>query len=127
MVCRLDRLGVRLPLWMLLAGRSPLKRYSAAVLCVLAASALTVPIEPFFDNRAPLFFFVIAVIGAAAYGGPGAGLAATAISCAIAIFFFHLQILLLAVRNSSLVIFAIVGIAISVILGRLQQANAEIT
>ncbi len=106
-------------------GRTPLKRYLVAVACVIAGSMVTLPVEPFFRGRAPLFFFIVAVISAAAYGGLGPGLLATVLGAAIIASFFKLQILVLSINHAGVILFAGLGVAVSVILGRFQKGNAE--
>jgi K+-sensing histidine kinase KdpD len=93
--------------------RSSLRRYGLALLCAGVAAGLTAAIEPFFDGKAPLFFFIVATLLSAAFGGLGPGLATTAIGFVIVVVFFHAEVLVLSVAHSSLVVFVVLGVAIS--------------
>jgi signal transduction histidine kinase len=107
-------------------GRADLKRYSCSVLSVIAAAVLTIAIEPLFHGKAPLFFFTVAVVISAAYGGVGPGLLATSLSVATVLSFFKPDILVLAVAHSSLILLAALGVGISLILGHLRKTNAAL-
>jgi signal transduction histidine kinase len=108
---------------MLRLERSSLKRYLVSVLSVSAATLLTIAIAPYFHGKAPLFFFTVAVVISAAYGGAGPGLLATALGIGIVQSFFKPEMFVLAVAHSNVILFSILSIGISVILGRLQKAN----
>ena len=69
--------------------RQQLKHYTVSALFVIVAAVLTLAIRPYFDGKAPLFFFTIAVLFAAGYGGVGPGLLATALSLGIALLLFQ--------------------------------------
>jgi hypothetical protein len=58
-------------------------------------------------------FFTIAVVVSAAYGGVWTGIFATLLSVVMAGWLFEQSIFLLALSQSSLVLFAALGIAIS--------------
>ena len=45
-----------------------LTRYSIAGLSMAGAAGLTAAIQPFFDGKAPLFFFIVASLVSAATG-----------------------------------------------------------
>lgn len=105
-------------------ARSPLKRYLAAIASIIAASIVTVAIDPLLGGRAPLSFFLAAVIAAAAYGGLGPGLAATVLGTVIIASFFKVQILVLSLNHAGLIVFATLGITISAILGRFKKKNS---
>lgn len=104
--------------------RSSWKHYLAAVIAAGTAAVLTVAIEPFFGGKAPLFIFTIAVTLAAAYGGIGPGLLATAVSLGIVLSVLRNDIAVL-VRSSS-ALFAVVAIAISAAMGKLHSINAAL-
>jgi signal transduction histidine kinase len=106
--------------------RSGLKRYSVSLLSVIAAGVLTVAIEPLFHGKAPLFFFILAAVISAAYGGIGPGLLATGFGVAIIFSFFQPEILVLTVAHSSLILFAALGVGISLILGNLHKSNVSL-
>ena len=80
-----------------------------AVLSAGVAAGLTASIQPFFHGKAPLFFFIVAVLVSAAFGGLGAGLVATALGFAIVLVFFQAQVLVLSGAHSSLIVFVVLG------------------
>src|SRR5213076_792658 len=82
--------------------RQHFKHYSVSALLVLAATVLTLAIRPYFDGKAPLFFFTLAVLFAAGYGGAGPGFLATAFSFGIALLLFRDHIVVLVLAHSSL-------------------------
>jgi signal transduction histidine kinase len=104
--------------------RSSRKHYVASVIAAIAAAILTIAIEPLFGGKAPLFIFTIAVTLAAAYGGIGPGLLATAISLGIILSILRGDVLVLL--HSSWAFFAIVGSAISAVVGKLHSINAAL-
>jgi signal transduction histidine kinase len=106
--------------------RSDLKPYLVSFLLVVTAAILTVAIEPFFEGKAPLFFLTIAVILSAAFGGMGAGLLATALSVGVVLSVLRNEIFILVLAHSSLALFAVVGIAISVFIGKLRIMNTAL-
>ena len=99
-------------------------QYVTSILLVVTATVLTGAVKPFFNGKAPLFFFTIAVILSAGYGGMGTGLLATALSLGIALFFFQDHVLVLA--QSSLLLFAVIGVAITLVIGKLRGLNAAL-
>jgi signal transduction histidine kinase len=107
--------------------RSDLKRYLVSILLVLAATVLTIAIKPLFAGKAPLVFFTISVILSAAYGGVGTGLLATALSLGIAFSLFQDRVFPLVLAQSSLALFAVIGIAIAIVVGKLRGLNAALT
>jgi signal transduction histidine kinase len=112
---------------MLRLERSRLKRYFVPALSVSAATLLTISIAPYFHGKAPLFFFTVAVIVAADYGGVGPGLLATALGIGIVQLFFKPEMFVLAVPHSNVILFSILGIGTTLILGRLQNANKALS
>jgi hypothetical protein len=71
--------------------RQQLKHFSVSALLVITAAVLTLTIRRYFDGKAPLFFFTLAVLFAAGYGGAGPGFA-TALSFGVALLLFRDQI-----------------------------------
>ena len=107
--------------------RAGLKRYSGSIVSVVAAAILTIAIEPLFHGKAPLFFFTVAAVLSAAYGGVGPGLLATGLGVGIILSFFNPEVLVLSVAHSSLILFAVLGVGMSLILGHLQKTNAALS
>jgi len=101
-----------------------LKRYGTALLAVLIASAITAAAEPLFGGKAPLFFFTIAVIVAAGQGF-GPGVVATVLSVASVLLLFR-EIYTMIMANASLTLFALLGLGISAVMGRLHRINAAL-
>src|SRR5438034_10783013 len=97
------------------------KRCVISLALVCAASILTIAVRPLFDGKSPLLFFTIAVLLAAGYGGTRQGLLATVLSLGVALSLFRDHILVLVLAHSSLSLFAILVVAISVVLGKLRQ------
>jgi hypothetical protein len=62
--------------------REHLKQHAAAILPAGVAVAVAAAVRPLFQGRVPQAIFGLAVVGAAAYGGLGPGLPATALSTA---------------------------------------------
>ena len=106
--------------------RSDLKPYLVSILSVITAALLTVAIEPFFEGKAPLLFLTIAVILSAAFGGMGAGLLATALSVGVVLSVLRDKVFLLVAAHSSLALFAVLGIAISLVVGKLRAMNTAL-
>jgi signal transduction histidine kinase len=108
------------------SDRSALKYLGFAAGSIAAASLLTIAIEPLFGGKAPLFFFIVAVVLSAAYGGLAAGLLATAFGVGVAFLGFTPEVLVVAIAHSGLVVFAGLGIGLSIIVGYLKRTNAEL-
>lgn len=106
--------------------RSILRRYAVAVLSTGAAAGLTTAIQPFFNGKAPLFFFIVASLVSAAFGGLGPGLVATALGFAIVVTAFQDRVLVLSVAHSSLIVFVLLGVGISLVMGHLRRKNAAL-
>jgi signal transduction histidine kinase len=98
-----------------------------AILFVGAAALVTLGSRPFFEGRAPLAFFCIATMLAAGYGGLGAGLLATALSTSIILALFENATFVLAMAQTSLILFIIIGVVASIIMGKLYRANTALT
>lgn len=109
------------------AQRLGMNRYIVSAVLVAAATLLTLAVRRWFDGNAPLLFFTIAVLLAAGYGGVRQGLLATALSLAAALTFFREHVPVLVLANYSLTLFAGLGVALSVIIGRLRQANEALS
>lgn len=107
-------------------NRSSLTRYAVAVLSAGAAAGLTAGIEPFFNGKAPLFFFIVAALVSAAFGGLGPGLAATALGFVIVVAFFQADVLVLSLAHSSLIVFVALGAGISIVMGHLRKNNSAL-
>ena len=107
--------------------RSDLKHYVVSVFLVCTATALTIAIKSFFAGKGALVFFTIAVILSAAYGGVVTGLLATALSLGIILLLFrdHVFFALISAQ-SSLMLFAAVGVAVTIVLGKLRDLNAAL-
>jgi histidine kinase len=106
--------------------RSSLRGYAVAVLSAAVAGGLTAAIEPLFDGKAPLLFFIVAALVSAAFGGLGPGLVATGLGFVIVIVFFQAQVLVLSVAHSSLIVLVVLGVGISIVLGHLRRNNAAL-
>ena len=111
---------------MLTLDRSSLKRYLVSILAVSIAIPLTIAVAHFFHGKAPLLFFTVGVVISAAYGGLGPGLLATALSVGIVQSFFQPEMFVLAVAHSNVILFTILGVAVSFILGHLQKTNSAL-
>ena len=103
-----------------------LRSYAVSVLLTGLAIPLTFAIQPIIGGRAPLTFFTIAVVLSAVYGGVWAGVFTTLLSLAIVSWLFHETIFLLVLPQSSLVLFTILGVAISAIIQLLHRAHARV-
>jgi signal transduction histidine kinase len=108
------------------SDRSLRRHYAVAVLSAVAAAGLTAAIDPLFHGTAPLFFFIVAALVSAAIGGLGPGLVTTGLGFAIIATFFHAQVLILSVVHSSLIVFVVLGVGISVVMGHLRRNNAAL-
>ena len=101
-------------------------RYVISTLLVGAAVLLTFAIQPVLGGKATLIFFAIAVALSAAYGGLWPGLFTTLLSVFTAGLLFQHSTFLLAPSQSSLVLFAFLGVTISAIIHLLHRANASV-
>jgi signal transduction histidine kinase len=102
------------------------KVYFISILLVGVAILLTFAIRPVFGGKAPLLFFTIAVALSASYGGLGPGVFTTLLSVVMAGWLFEHSIFLLTLSQSSLVLFAVLGVTISAIIQLLHRANANV-
>jgi light-regulated signal transduction histidine kinase (bacteriophytochrome) len=108
------------------AERTSLKRYSVVLPSSAIAVTLTILIAPIFSGKAPLIVFILATVISAAYGGIGPGLLSTALNTAVIVRFFESRVLILTVDHSGVILFAVLGITVSAIFGRLQRANTDL-
>ena len=104
----------------------PMMRYVLSVLLVGVAILLTFAIQPVLGGKTTLIFFGIAVALSAAYGGLWPGLFTTLLSVFVAGLLFQNSIFLLALSQSGLVLFALLGGTISAIIHLLHRANADV-
>ena len=103
------------------------RQYAVSLLLVGAAGLLTRLVSPLFDGRSPLLFFTLAVVLAAGYGGVVQGLFATGLSIAAGLILFQTHPVVLLLAQSGLLLFAMVGVAASILLGRLRRARLELS
>jgi light-regulated signal transduction histidine kinase (bacteriophytochrome) len=104
-----------------------LKRYGLTLASVATAAVLTTLIEPLFNGKAPLFFFVLSAFVSAAYGGAAAGLLATLAGGLVATLLFQPQAMVLTVPHSGIVLFLLLGVVSSLIIGHFQKTNAALS
>ncbi len=104
-----------------------LKRCAASILLVSAASVLSIAARPLFSGKSPLAFFILAVLCATAYNGAAQGLLATALSLGIAGFFFGRDLFVLPLAQYTLTLFAAIGVAISIVIGRFRLLNQQLS
>jgi signal transduction histidine kinase len=101
----------------------PHKQSAVTLLLVLAASLLTLAVSLIFEGKSPLLFFTIAVLLAAGYGGTIQGILATALSVVVELLFFREHLIMPVLAQSSVTLFALLGLGASIILGKLHHAN----
>ncbi len=110
--------------------QSMARRYGIAVLSLVGAALVTQAISPLFTYRSPALPFTLAVMLSAWYGGLGPGLFATVLGFLVVDFFFlPPRYALYPVRLEDFVLlglYAVVGIAISMLTARLSRRRAEI-
>lgn len=106
--------------------RSTLIRYGSAVLFVVIALVVTLPVRPFVD-RVIFIFFWPAVVGAAMLGGVGPELLASFLSVALADYFVVGPLRSFELTNPieivQLVVFLTIAGAVSYTAGKLQAAR----
>jgi light-regulated signal transduction histidine kinase (bacteriophytochrome) len=101
-------------------------RYVISALLAGAAALLTFAVQPLLGGKATVIFFAIAVAMSAAYGGLWPGLFTTLLSVIAAGLLFRNSTYLLVQSQSSLVLFAVLGVTISAIIHLLHRANANV-
>jgi signal transduction histidine kinase len=111
---------------MLIRLSPSITRYVLPIILVATGTLLTFAIQPAFGGKAPLTFFTIAVVVSAVYGGVWAGVLSTLLSVVMVSWLFHQAIFLLALPQSSLLLFAALGVTISAIIQLLHRANAKV-
>ncbi len=111
-------------------ANSGFRKYGLAVLAVAAAVLARTALDPLVHDKAPLLVFVLAVLGAALYGGIRAGLAATGLSALVIVLLFTEPRLSLTGHDVSDVLafglFVFAGVAASVLVHRLHRANQAV-
>ena len=100
-------------------------RYGMSALLAGAAALLTLAIQPLLGGKATLIFFAIAVAMSAAYGGLWPGLLTTLLSMIAVGLLFQNSNYLLAQSQSSLVLFALLGLTISAIIHLLHRVGSS--
>lgn len=101
------------------------RRVLISLLLVLVATLITLSLRPLFDGKAPLFAFLVAVMVSAAYGGLMMGLLATS-ACLAMVLGFLKGDLVVVMAQSGVTLFTILGVASSIIMGKLHSANAAL-
>jgi signal transduction histidine kinase len=107
--------------------RSTLARYAAAFVCVGIALALKLMLVQYVTQEVPFVLFFGAVMAAAAFGGLGPGLLATAVAAVCDLYFFtkpygHFELSTFSERVR-LALFLIEGVFISLICAGLKSAK----
>lgn len=105
---------------------SPLKRYSAAAVLAIAASAAAACLRPYLSGQIPLTPFTIAVFLAAVYGGFGPGLLATALSTFSIYGVLAGPILSPFLNRPGPFLFIFAGVVISFVVERFRRAQARV-
>ena len=110
--------------------RTALTRYGASVIAVGLACLVRVTLSPQLGREFPLFIFVFPVVFSAVFGGRGPGLSATALSVVIVDFAFleprFSFVLAHSEDTARMVLFAALGVVISLIVDRLKRANEDL-
>jgi signal transduction histidine kinase len=101
------------------------KHLFAAFLFVLAAAILTFGSTFLLEGRAPLAFFVLAVVLSSARG-MSTGLLATVLSLGVMFLMFRENISMPLATKSGLALFAGIGIATNLIFYKLERANTAL-
>jgi PAS domain S-box-containing protein len=103
-----------------------LVRYSIPFVAVAVAALFRLGLDPFLSWKAPLVFFILAILISARWGGIGPGLTATVISVLAGAYLFMEPRFSLRVADPanvvSLALFAFAGVVVSVIYGQLRVA-----
>jgi PAS domain S-box-containing protein len=108
-------------------NRSPLLRYGAAILLVLAATAITWALQS-EQARTPFAFYFIALVVATLYGGRGPGILAIALSASLSTYFILPPRFSFAVGREGLIqlgVFFFVALVISSITERARRAESR--
>ncbi|MEO7649774.1 MAG: ATP-binding protein [Bryobacteraceae bacterium] len=111
-------------------GRPAVRRYAGALLAVIGAVLVRSFLSAQFGQKYPFFFFLFALVFAAAYGGRGPGLAATALSTILGALNLAEPRLSVVPNNgrdlTRIVFFAVLGSVITLIVDRFQRANERL-
>lgn len=109
--------------------RSAFMRYGIAVAAVVVAVAFRLALDPSLSWKAPFVFFTLAILLSARVSGLGPGLAATGLSILAGEYFFVRPHGTFRVADAgdlfNMALFGVVGIAISLICGRLRGTLAK--
>jgi PAS domain S-box-containing protein len=110
--------------------RAHFPRYSIAVLAVAGATLLRYLSNPLLGFRSPFLFHVLAIAVAAQFRGIAEGLIATALSVGAIDLLFMEPVGSLILANSAdlmpLLLFTLVGVALSLFAGRRKRAEDEV-
>ncbi len=105
---------------------SVVRRYGAAVICVVVAVAIRRALNPIWGAYSPYMLFTLAVMVSARYWGRGPGYLATALSAFSAIWFIirpqHWLRILNPDDTTGLVVFLIISVLITHLAGDLREA-----
>jgi PAS domain S-box-containing protein len=101
-------------------------RYGVAVIATLAALAVRQALDPVLGVHSPYLPFIASIIIAARFGGRGPGLACTALSTLGVFYFFVDPRYTFALPSyqaaAGLALFVLVGVVISLLVGRLRDS-----
>ena len=98
-------------------------RYLAAIGCVAASVGLRFLLSDYLGPNVPYLQFFPAILVASWYGGFGPGVLATALSAFAALWFIGPAEALTAADAVTLTLFAVIGVAIASLNGRLREAR----
>jgi PAS domain S-box-containing protein len=105
------------------------RRYLVALAATAAAAAVRYGLAITLEPKPPLFVLFLGAVGVAAwFGGIWPGLLSTALGCVLGLFFIEPQFRLAIESTHDLLdtgIFAVIGVAISWLCGRLHAARTE--
>ena len=105
----------------------PLRAYGLALALVLIALGVRLGMTSLIGLRYPLLVFLLAIMGAARFGGRGPGLAATFLSTILVWYFLFPPRFSFAFQHPgeivNLLVFAIVGTGMSLMVGQLHRAR----
>jgi two-component system cell cycle sensor histidine kinase/response regulator CckA len=115
---------------LLATDHSAVFRYGAATVAVLAAFGVRLALNPLLGPYAPYLPLALGIMFAARIGGRGPGLAATALSTLGVSYLFIEPQFALSLGNhgefAGLVLFALVGVLISLLIGHLRESLLSI-
>jgi PAS domain S-box-containing protein len=112
------------------AERSTVLRYSAAVLAVAVAAGMRLALDAVLVQRTPFLTFTLAIVVAAYFGGRGPGLAASALSLLTVLYLFLEPRYSFAIAHATdtivLALFAVSGLSITLLIGSLRDSLANV-